>query len=103
MQAIEFARQRLKAALATRRITRPWMIRPNPLLEVYGAEQASANRIIAAHRRPTPSSKGAQCANSAIPFHQPVLIFACKEFEAQLFVSAAAEGGFEMCIAGDRT
>jgi hypothetical protein len=44
---------------------------PEPLLQVYVAEKATANLIVAAHRHLLPRFSGAQSANLATFFQQP--------------------------------
>jgi hypothetical protein len=50
------------------------MIRPNPLPQVYVAEKAAENTVVAAHRYPHPRSRGAQRIKSASPFFSSLLV-----------------------------
>jgi hypothetical protein len=45
------------------------MIRPNPRLQVYVAEKAATNLIIAAHRHPRPLTRESRCGKSATVFN----------------------------------
>ena len=49
------------------------VIRSNPLFQVYVAEKATTNLVVAAHRRPHPSSRAAQRTKSASPFFSSLL------------------------------
>jgi hypothetical protein len=44
------------------------MIRPNPILQVYVAEKAATNLIVAAHRHPDPLPRGSRQGKSATAF-----------------------------------
>jgi hypothetical protein len=47
------------------------MVRPDPLLKVYVAEKAAANRIVAAHRHPPSPTQGITMHNFRNPFSAP--------------------------------
>ena len=73
IQRRKLARQRCSAALAISPNQPQRMIRPNPLLQIYVAEKAAANLIVAAHRHPHPPLQGDTMRKIGNPFFSSLL------------------------------
>jgi len=50
------------------------MVCPNPLLQVYIAEKAARNLVVAAHRHPHPLTRESRRAKSATYFFNSLLV-----------------------------
>ena len=71
IELLELAGQRFQRRIGDRANHPQRVIRPNPLLKIYVAEKATANRIVAAHRHPLPPSQRITMRKFRHPFSAP--------------------------------
>jgi hypothetical protein len=71
IELLKLARQRFERGIGDRANHPQRVIRPDPLLKIYVAEKAAANRIVAAHRHPLPPSQGITMRKFRHPFSAP--------------------------------